>query len=490
VVYLQETHYFMALIGRKVEIAMLEQVYASDRPEMVAVLGRRRVGKTYLIRSYFDEKIDFELVGLKEGNRTKQLNNFAFSLRIAIRTANRSVELPPEPSDWLEAFQQLVTFLDELPDNGKKKVVFFDELPWMAQGRTDFLTGFSFFWNSYASKKQIVVIACGSATAWMVNKLLNDKGGLYNRVTRRLHLAPFTLAETEAFLHTRHIALDRYQIALLYMAFGGIPHYLDQLQIGKSAVQQIDDICFKPQGSLRHEFGHLFGSLFSNPLRYQQVVNVLGQTWKGMDRPEIVQKLGVKDGGWLSIVLEDLSLSGFINAYIPFDKKKKDTLYRLTDSFSLFHLQFISQLSPSESGKWDLISQTQAWKSWSGYAFENLCLQHIDAIKRSLGIDRIASRQTSFLQKGNAEFPGFQIDMLIDRNDQTINICEMKFVKDYFSLSKDEADKIRKRKSLFRQTTDTRKQLFITLVTPFGILPNSHTTGLIDQVVTLDDLFV
>ena len=257
------------MIGRKKEIDILANAYASKKPELVAVFGRRRVGKTYLVGSFFEGKIDFELTGLKDGTKEQQLRNFAYSLKDAQKTA----ELPPTPIDWLQAFHQLKTHLESLGNPEQKKVVFIDELPWMASGKSDFLTGFSYFWNSFAAKTNILVVICGSATAWMIQKIINDKGGLHNRVTRRIHLQSFTLTETESYFQEKYIAFDRYQLLLLYMTMGGIPHYLDQVEGGKSAVQNIDAICFQPQGLLRTEFENLYSSLF-------QILNAMKQLFK------------------------------------------------------------------------------------------------------------------------------------------------------------------------------------------------------------------
>ncbi len=473
------------MIGRKAEIQLLQQAYDSKKPELIAVLGRRRVGKTFLIRSFFDGKVDFEMVGLKNATREQQLRNFAYSLKEAQNAQN----LGPIPIDWLEAFQQLREYLTSLGKSDQKKVVFIDELPWMAGPKSDFLTGFGYFWNSYASKSNILVIICGSATAWMINKILNDRGGLHNRVTKRIHLFPFSLAETEAYFLERELVFDRYQILLLYMAMGGIPHYLDQVEGGKSAIQNIDDICFSPQGALRSEFGNLYSSLFAHPEKYELVVNILSSTWKGMSRSEVLSAMNVKDGGGLSTILQELELSGFISAYVPFGKKKKDTLYRLTDYYSLFYLKFIQDIPSNEAGRWDTLSQTQSWKSWSGYAFENICLQHIDKIKQALGIAGVHTRQYSFFSKGTEESDGVQIDLLIDRNDNAITLCEMKFYNDDVVLNKETGDKLRRRTSRFRQASSTKKQVFLVLVTTFGLVKNQYSIGLIDRVITMDDLF-
>lgn len=473
------------MIGRKKELEILANAYSSKKPELIAIFGRRRVGKTYLVGSFFEGKIDFELTGLKDGTKQQQLRNFAYSLK----DVQKLEDLPPPPIDWLEAFHQLKTYLESLGNSEKRKVIFIDELPWMAGGRSDFLTGFSYFWNSYAVKANIVVVICGSATAWMIQKIINDKGGLHNRVTRRIHLQSFTLAETEAYFQEKHIAFDRYQLLLLYMIMGGIPHYLDQVEGGKSAIQNIDDICFQPQGLLRTEFDNLYSALFSNSDRYESIVSALSSTWKSMSRAEIITKTKISDGGGLTMMLQELEQSGFISSYIPFGKKKKDTLFRLTDCYSLFYLKFIQNIPLKETISWQSLSKTQTWITWSGYAFENICFHHIDNIKATLGIAGVHSNQYSFLAKTTDEIEGTQIDLLIDRQDSVISLCEVKFYNDELVLTKEDADNLRRKKSIFRHVTSTKKQIFIVLITTFGLIKNKHSLGLIDNVLDMNALF-
>jgi uncharacterized protein len=473
------------MIGRKKELEILASAYSSKKAELIAVFGRRRVGKTYLVGSFFEGKIDFELTGLKDGTKQQQLRNFAYSLK----DVQKLGALPAPPIDWLDAFHQLKTYLESLENTEKRKVVFIDELPWMAGVKSDFLTGFSYFWNSYAVKANIVVIICGSATAWMIQKIINDKGGLHNRVTRRIHLQSFTLAETEAYFQEKHIAFDRYQLLLLYMTMGGIPHYLDQVEGGKSAIQNIDDICFQPQGLLRTEFDNLYSALFSNSDRYESIVSVLSSTWKGMSRVEIISKTKISDGGGLTMMLQELEQSGFISSYIPFGKKKKDTLFRLTDCYSLFYLKFIRDIPLKETISWQSLSKTQTWITWSGYAFENICFHHIDNIKAALGIAGVHTNQYSFLAKTTDEIEGTQIDLLIDRQDSVISLCEVKFYNDELVLTKEDADNLRRKKSIFRHVTSTKKQIFVVLITTFGLIKNKHSLGLVDNILDMNALF-
>jgi uncharacterized protein len=474
------------MVGRQKEIETLNKALASDRPELIAIFGRRRVGKTFLVRNFFTDQLDFEVVGLKDGTKEHQLRNFAYSMKDA---SGQDKYIEHAPKDWMDAFFQLKEFLETHKRKEKRKVIFIDELPWIATPKSDFLTGFSYFWNSYASKSNIIVVICGSATSWMKKRILDDKGGLHNRVTRTIGLQVFTLSETEFFLRSKDIKLDRYQILQLYMAMGGIPHYLNQVEGDQTAAQNIDKICFHPQGALRSEYKNLYRALFANPERYETIVSALSSKWKGLSRKELLEITGLKDGGSFTGILSDLEQSGFIASYIPLNKKKKDSLYRLIDNYSLFFLKFIKDLPRGEAGNWQSLSTTQSWKYWSGYAYENICFQHMDRIKAALGISAVHTTQYSYLVKPTEEQGGAQIDMLIDRRDNAISICEVKFYNDSYVLTRQEAEKIRKKKSIFQQNSGTTKQLFLVLITTFGLKANQHSLGLIDNAIDMDKLF-
>jgi hypothetical protein len=282
---------------------------------------------------------------------------------------------------------------------------------------------------------------------------------------------------------------DRYQLLLLYMTMGGIPHYLDQVEGGKSAIQNIDDICFQPQGLLRTEFDNLYSSLFANPERYESIITALSSTWKSMSRIEIIEHTDITDGGGLTMMLQELEQSGFISSYIPFGKKKKDTLFRLTDCYSLFYLKFIRDIPAKETISWQSLSQTQKWVTWTGYAFENICFQHIDQIKSALSIAGVHTNQYSFLAKKTEENEGTQIDLLIDRQDNVISLCEVKFYNDAWLLTKAEAENLRRKQRIFRQVTGTKKQIFIVLITTFDLIQNQHSIGLVDNVLDMNALF-
>ena len=472
------------LIGRVEEQEILEKALNSPKAEMVSVIGRRRVGKTFLIKTVYQNQIDFEITGIQHASRKEQLRNFM------IQSSNFSNGSFPmtEPKDWLEAFY----FLTKLLEQKKKKnklVVFLDELPWLSTHRSGFLKGLSFFWNSWAVNQNIVVVICGSAASWMIKKVVHHKGGLHNRITRRISLKPFTLAETEDFLQSKKFNFARYQILHLYMAMGGVPHYLDEVEGGKSAAQNINQICFSENGLLHDEFSKLFSSLFENSNSHIEVVKALAKKRKGLTRSEIIDSSKLSEGGGTSKLLEELRHSGFITMYYPFGKKKKESLFRLTDEYSLFYLQFIEKNRAQGKEIWQQLSQTQAYISWAGYAFESICLKHIPQIKKALGISQVYTDTSAYLKKGNDDMDGLQIDLLIDRNDHVINICEMKFYSAELSISKNMAMEFRNKLVNFKNSTKTKKQIFLTLITTFGIKENKHSLGLVDVSLQMNDLF-
>jgi uncharacterized protein len=472
------------LIGRKRHIMELEEALASKKPELVALIGRRRIGKTYLIKQVYADKIDFELIGTQRNTLAGQIQNFV--LRIGKYFPNFPIH--SKPNSWIEAFDLLGQALETL-DKTEKRIVFFDELPWLDTKRSNFVAALSYFWNSWAINNHIVVVICGSAASWMIKKIINDRGGLHNRVTRRLFLYPFTLAETEEYCQARQINLNRFHLLQIYMVMGGIPMYLEQLKKGLSAVQNIQEICFSPDGYLYEEFDRLFASLFDNYHQHIAVIRTLALRRNGLTRQEIVTFSKFTNGGMLTDILNELEQSGFISVYNGYGKRVKESLYRLTDFYTHFYLTFIEPLGKNSLMDFKQLSDLPKWKSWSGYAYENICLTHIDQIRKALGINGVASAISSFVAAPKDGFSGTQIDLLIDRSDQAINVCEIKFSSNAYEVTKKDVENIANKKAVFQYHTKTNKHLFTTLITNFEVVNNSNRINYIDQVVTQDDLF-
>ena len=469
------------IIGRKEEQQILHSAAQSENSEFVAVYGRRRVGKTYLIRETFGYKFTFQHTGLAKGNTKEQLFSFAISLRDA------GYDDCPIPKSWLEAFSLLSAYLKNSTD--EKKIVFLDELPWMDTPRSNFISAFEHFWNGWASaRKDIVLIICGSATSWIINKVINDHGGLHNRVTKQIALQPFTLKECEMFAQSKGLEMSRYQLAECYMVFGGIPYYWSLLEKGLSLAQNIDKIIFAKNGKLSNEFNQLYASLFKSPEQYIDIVTALGKKKVGMTREEIIAATDKYSNGALSKVLDELEYCGFIRKYNGFDKKSKQAIYQLIDNYTLFYFKFIQQNENNDEHFWSASIDSAMHRAWSGLAFERLCMAHTQQIKAALGIAGVLSNVYSWRKEADETSDGAQIDLLIDRKDQVINLCEMKYSLSEYAIDAEYEQKLRNKKSAFINATNTRKAVHLTMVTTFGIKANAHS-GIVQNEIILEDLF-
>ena len=468
------------IAGRIEEISHLNDYLISDKAEFVVIYGRRRVGKTFLIREFFKNEFDFYMSGAENASKGQQLFNFTAAL-------NKYSNLPyPPVKTWQAAFVQLRHFLENLKTKDRI-VVFFDELPWLDNLKSGFLSAFEYFWNTYASANdKIFLVVCGSATSWITNKILKNRGGLHNRVTHQICLEPFTLRETEKFLQSKNIIFDRYQIAECYMIMGGIPYYLEQLEKSKSIYQNIDNLFFSHSGALRNEFEKLYASLFRNSEKYVEIVEALSSKNKGLSREEVVEITGIADGGTLSKMLEELELCNFIHSYYSFGKQKKNKLYQLVDFYSLFYLNFIKKQPTTDENYWTNIIDNPLHRAWSGYAFEQLCLMHAPQIRRKLGISGVTTYSSSWRSKDSEV--GAQIDLVIDRRDRVINLCEMKYADNEFTITKEYDKVLRNKRSVFKEETRTRKTVHTTMITTYGVKHNEYW-GNIQSEVILDDLF-
>ena len=473
------------LIGRKREQDLLARVLASDEAELVALYGRRRVGKTFLIREYYKRWLAFEFSGKLDANLKEQLANF--SAKLDKSTGSTFATNPPKT--WFEAFERLKIYLNPLISK-KKVVVFFDEFPWIDTPKSNFLSAFDYFWNDWASKKgNLKIVICGSTASWMIKKIIQNKGGLHNRVTQKICLMPFSLGETDRFLKNRNIRLDPYQIVQLYMAFGGIPHYLKEIQRGQSTAQIINELCFNKTGFLANEFDNLYRSLFGQHLVHVAIVRQLAQKTRGLSRTEIIEQIDLSSGGTISQILDELQHSGFISTYLPFGKNHKDMIYKLSDEYSLFYLRFIEKGKFKGQDVWNQLAALPSYKIWCGFAFESLCLKHISAIKKALGIAGIYTETSIWRQKGDANQQGTQIDLLIDRKDNCINICEMKFTEAGFVIDKKYAQDLQNKVAVFKQITNTKKTIFVTGISTYLFKENEYKNRWIDQELTITDLF-
>ncbi len=478
------------LIGRKKEQMVLRGLLEKKESQFCAVYGRRRVGKTYLIRETFNYQFAFQHTGFAKAPLAKQLAGFRDSLQ---RASGRRFKLP---RSWMEAFGMLEEVLSEKTE--RKKVVFIDELSWMDTPRSNFVSALEHFWNSWATarrEKDIVLIVCGSSSSWIAKKIFRNRGGLHNRLTEQIHLAPFCLAECERYAQVAGLNMSRQEITEAYMVLGGVPYYWSLLERQYSLAQNIGRLFFGSDGKLKNEFEDLYASLFDNAEPYLSIVETLGKKKVGMTRIELENALGEKSSGTFTKRLNDLELSGFIRSYACIGKRERGTLYQLTDPFTLFYFSFMKGNVGTDKDYWSSILESQRHSTWAGLAFERVCLWHVPQIKQALGIAGVTSRVYSWTYRPknqqnetDEKEEGAQIDLLIDRNDKVINLCEMKYAESDFLMSATEEKRIRHRRSKFVEVTNTRKAVHITLVTTYGLKRTSHA-GIVQQVVTLDDLF-
>ena len=471
------------LIGRKTEIAEIQNCIKSDRSEFVILYGRRRIGKTFLVKKYFDGKFDFHFVGASRHTTPQQLEDFGKSLAKYADTAIQT------PRNWSDALDMLARHLESI-NKKRKKIIFIDEMPWIDRKQSDFVAALEHFWNSWAAMRDdIVLIACGSATSWMIKNLVKNKGGLHNRVTRRIYLRPFTLNETEQYLRNKGFVWQRTQIMQCYMVLGGVPYYLSLLDRHLSLPQNIDNLFFRQGALLQNEFEDLYNALFPSADKYINIVKALSTKQKGLTRDEIISATNYQ-GGSLTTILNNLENCDFIECYNQYGSKKKNMIYKIVDFYTLFYFRYIDGNRTKDEEYWQHTFSTSSVAAWQGISFELLCRCHLPQIKHALGISGVATKTASwkYIPPQNSNERGTQIDMVIERIDKMIHLCEMKFRDRKFAIDKSYADTINRRADIFKEKTQTSCQVVNTIVTPVGLTSSKYNT-LIHSIITADDLF-
>ncbi len=464
------------LIGRENEKAVLLKALESNQSEFIAVYGRRRVGKTFLIRETFNYEFAFQHTGILDAPLKEQLSEFQQSLY------RQGMKRTAMPKTWNEAFHLLEAWLESLPEG--KKVVFIDELPWMDTIRSNFIRALDHFWNNWATaRKDIVLVVCGSATSWIIDHIVMNYGGLHNRITKKIHLRPFTLRECELYCENQHLGYKRHLIMEAYMALGGIPYYWSFLQKGLSVAQNLDRIFFDEDGELVQEYSALYASLFKNPNVHISIIQALSTKKAGMMRNELLERSRTSDNNQFAKALKELEQCGFIRKYSYFGKKAKDAIYQLMDNYTLFYFQFVRKNENGDRKFWTSMYNSPLHNAWAGIAFERVCLQHLEQIKQGLGFEAVISTAHSW------RVPGAQIDLIIDRNDDIINVCEMKYSKGEYALDATELANMQHRVDAFQQETQTKKSIHLTLITAAGVTASSDTHS-IQSMLTMDALFL
>lgn len=477
------------MIGRVQEKKYLQSLSKEEEPQFIAVFGRRRVGKTYLIRESYDYQFTFEHTGISNADiplkeqKQAQLDQFAESL-------SRSGYSCGKLSSWNEAFRCLEKVIENSKEH--KKIIFIDELSWMDTYNSGLISALESFWNGWATarkEKDVILIVCASATYWMINNIVNAKGGLHNRLTGQIYLKPFTLHECEAYLKSRHIVFSKHQILQCYMILGGVPYYWSLLEKGKSLPQNIDALFFQNNAPLANEYDNLYAALFSAPGQYMKIVEALSKEGMGMTREEISQKTGITLSGDLSRKLTELENCGFIRKYIPFGYKERNALYQLIDNFTLFYYRFMEKPVYDEHF-WENRITSSSVQAWCGIAFERVCLEHVPQIKKALGISGVETSINAWrcLKDPENGIFGSQIDLLIVRRDQVINVCEMKYSESEYQVDAVFDMKMRHKISDLRTISRTKYALYPTLVTTYGVMETSYA-GNLQAIITADQLF-
>lgn len=480
-----------AIIGRKKEKMELEKYIASGQSEFIAIYGRRRVGKTFLVKELLEGRFTFRMTGKENARLGEQLLNFSYALEDFFHDNHI-------PLNWTEAFRLLAKDIEKQEEG--IKIIFIDELPWLDTPKSRFLGALEYFWNNWAYyRKDIKLIVCGSATSWMLNKLINSRGGLHNRVTHKILISPFCLEETERYFQSRGFNYERPELIDCYMAVGGVAYYLSLFDKSQSVAENINRLCFTKGGELTDEFTKLYDSLFKKADNHMAVIHALSSARKGVTRLELISKTKLPNNGNLTTLLQELETCEFIRSYHPFGKEKKDKLFQLTDQFSLFYLHFMKDKSNYGKSYWLQKIGTPEYAAWSGYAFETVCLHHIEQIVHALGISGTFYSPCSWTYRPSETLlndpeadedlkSGGQIDLLIDRNDKTISVCEMKYASSEYEITKAYANHVEKRLRVFRKVTNTKKSFSIVYVTPFGLHNNMYARK-VNQQITADDLF-
>ena len=486
----------MTIIGRLYEKKQLEKIFQSNQAEFVAVYGRRRVGKTYLIREFFNQKkcIFFRSSGVHKGSTKSQLEKFKKEIETTFYADLKGLGLPSF-LNWHDAFEALTNALASCSKT-QKVVIFLDELPWMATPKSGLLEALDYYWNRHWSEnKRVKLIICGSAASWIIENVLQDTGGLHNRVTLRLPIAPFLLLETKEYLQYKNIRYDNEQILTLYMCLGGVPFYLNFIEKGLSAIQNVNNICFNKKGTLYDEFDLLFASLFKKHDIHESIITFIASKREGVSRGELESQFEAK-GGRLTTRLKELEEAGFIVSFLPWGKVR-GLYYKVIDEYTLFYLTWIAHRATSRISQnmddryWEVLSGQASWKSWSGYAFEAVCFKHIAQIKRALHIpDGSDAFSWKYAPVGkNSEESGVQVDLVFDRPDNIVNLCEIKYYASAFAINKKYAEHLLYRESVFRKITKTKKQIMHSMIVSSGLKKTIHSEEIISSSAGLDDLF-
>jgi len=416
----------MKFIGRKKELESLDLLLKKKSASLVVIRGRRRVGKSRLIKEFVSDKKHWIFSGIPPvPGITKQRQLDAFSAQVAHNLGMPKIQV----SEWLEHFN----FLGQQA-KGQKIVIVFDEISWMGSEDPDFLGQLKTAWDlTFSENPELIFILCGSVSSWIEDNILKSTG-FVGRISVDMVLEELSIAESGEFWGARKNKVSPYEKFKMLSVTGGIPKYLEEIIATQSAEDNIHRLCFQSDGLLFREFDQIFSDLFSKRAQtYSDIVKTLAHSSLTLD--EVCEKLDVEKSGSVSSCLDDLELAGFIQEDCTWNLSSKAEShlkkFRLKDNYLRFYLRYIEPNKEKiakglfESKSFMLMP---GWESVMGLQFENLVINNLKSLCKILRIDLLdIANAGPFFQRATQRQKGCQIDLMIQTKHNTLYVCEIKF---------------------------------------------------------------
>ena len=493
------------MIGRKKEIKLLNEICDLEESSLVAIYGRRRIGKTYLVnhmfKKYRQDCLFFEFTGAYDGDKRGQIDNFIDQVYEWFY-----VEPSFEIKSWSDAFRFLKRTIDKeikKRDSNEKVIVFLDEVPWIDRSnKGGFLSALGYFWNTWCEPREnVVLILCGSNSSWIRDKILkNARGSLYQRVTHQISMYPFDLKETKAYLlEQKGFMIDNKTVTDIYMIFGGVAKYLSFLNPNESSAENIDRVFFSIHGSMYREYDELFSSLFADKSDYyKSVIELLCTRRSGFSLSDISKAFNEKLGGKLRLAIAELEECGFIKGLSKYGNSVRGVNYMIVDPYILFHHKWIKGFSRNDiatlpNNYWLHKSSSQSYAVWSGYAFEIVVMVNIRLYLNAIGRLGFFSGVYHWQHMAKSEDEqGAQIDMVVNYGNNIFDILECKYYNSEYVISKEYAKNIKNKLSMFKKYglySKQKSELRLVFLTSYGVKMNAEAHSLNISRVCLDDLF-
>lgn len=421
-------------VGRQSELETLSSLSKKKVASLVVIYGRRRVGKSRLIKEFGKHCRFYSFSGLPETKQTtaqSQREEFARQMREQLNLPGLKAE------DWGDLFTLLASHTQE-----GSLIIALDEISWMGSKDPDFLGKLKTAWdNAFSENPQLILIICGSVSAWIEKNILSNTGFL-GRISITLHLKELPLKDCNQLLDALSCHMSSFEKFNILSVTGGIPRYLEEINPTLSAENNIRELCFKPTGLLFREFEQIFSDLFSKrSLTYKNIVRVLSNG--PLHYEDIAKKADLITGSQFSGYLEDLIKAGFISRNYTWDIKSRKvsrlSLYRLSDNYVRFYLKYIEKnydRIERNHFKFQKLSEFTNWQTIMGYQFESLVLNNREFIMKTLHLDYAdIVCDNPFFQRKTARMQGCQIDYLIQTRLNSLFVCEIKFSRRSLGLS-------------------------------------------------------